>query len=467
MSSLKIFFSDIRSWILLFFLLRLFAITDPPLEAAHNWRQTTVTMAARNFYETGPELLYPRIDICGEKTGITGMEFPLLNYLIFLVSKVFGYAHWYGRLINLIVSCFGLWFFYRLVLKYFSPGLAFKATYLLILSVWFTYSRKIMPDTFSMSFLLAGFYYGSNYLDGIKKNRNLILYGLLVLLGVLSKLPSGYFLILFSPIVLGNNTGRHQKVVFVGVSVFIGVIISAYYFYWVPYITNFYGLEHFFMGKSITQGLSETLQNLDEFADKFYMEALGVSGFLIFVAGLVLAIVKKNKRLLLIFTLALAAFFVVILKSGFAFYHHTYYIIPFAPIMALVAAYALENIRQIKWAYVLLAVYTAEAIPSKNHDFYIKEQNLAILQLEETLDKVSSRKDLILINSGNLPTPIYFAHRKGWVDSNEKLQDTAYINNLKQKGLKYIVLLKRAFGTDLTLSYPEVVNNVNFRVYKL
>ena len=31
---------DIRFWIVLFFLIRMYGITMPPLEMGHNWRQT-------------------------------------------------------------------------------------------------------------------------------------------------------------------------------------------------------------------------------------------------------------------------------------------------------------------------------------------------------------------------------------------------------------------------------------------
>lgn len=89
------FFNDIRFWIFVFFVLRMAGIMQPPLEVAHNWRQTTVTMVARNFYETDAGIWLPRVDMAGEKSGITGMEFPLFNYLIYLFSLVFGYDHWY------------------------------------------------------------------------------------------------------------------------------------------------------------------------------------------------------------------------------------------------------------------------------------------------------------------------------------------------------------------------------------
>ena len=107
-------FLNIKFWIIAFFILRLFHITNPPLEVSHNWRQTTVTMVARNFEEVNNNIFYPRLDIDGDKAGVTGMEFPVFNYLIYLMSLLFGYEHWYGRLINLIVSSFGIYFFYKL-----------------------------------------------------------------------------------------------------------------------------------------------------------------------------------------------------------------------------------------------------------------------------------------------------------------------------------------------------------------
>ncbi|MCH8319269.1 MAG: hypothetical protein IIA88_12395, partial [Bacteroidetes bacterium] len=115
----KTILTDFRFWILLFFVIRLYGITNPPLEGAHSWRQVAVNMVARNFLEIDSNILYPRVDMAGEKTGITGMEFPLLNYLIFLISELFGFAHWYGRLLNLIVSSIGVYFFYLLIKKYF------------------------------------------------------------------------------------------------------------------------------------------------------------------------------------------------------------------------------------------------------------------------------------------------------------------------------------------------------------
>ena len=153
---------DIRFWILLFFVIRLIGITNPPLEVSHNWRQTTVTMVSRNFLEIDNNILYPRIDIAGEKTGITGMEFPLLNYSIYVLAEIFGYQHWYGRLINLFISSIGLWLFYKLILLYFTERIAIYSTIILTVSIWFQFSRKIMPDTFLYLLLSQVFTFATN-----------------------------------------------------------------------------------------------------------------------------------------------------------------------------------------------------------------------------------------------------------------------------------------------------------------
>ena len=84
---LKSILTDIRFWIIFLFLLRLVGITNAPLEVGHNWRQAMTNMVARNFVDHGAHMLYPTIDMAGEKTGIIGAEFPLLNYLIYLISS--------------------------------------------------------------------------------------------------------------------------------------------------------------------------------------------------------------------------------------------------------------------------------------------------------------------------------------------------------------------------------------------
>lgn len=460
---------DVRFWILFLFVIRLVGITNPPLEVGHNWRQTTVTMVARNFYEIEPNILYPRIDIAGEKSGITGMEFPVLNYIIYLVSKVFGNTHWYGRLINLLVSSVGLWFFFLLTRRYFGEKVGLYATLILGFSVWFQFSRKIMPDTFSMSLILASIYYGVRYLENQSRGLNvlnLVVYLLTMSLAVLSKLPAGYILVVFAVFMLNRNIALYRKFWFGLVSV-VGLIPVYYWYYeWVPYLVETYGFWHFFMGKSMSEGLAEILTHIPETLSRFYETAMQFTGFVMFLLGLLWAIKYKNWKLLYIVIVCLVSFSVIIFKAGFTFYHHSYYIIPFVPIMALVAGFAISKIRNSKLLVVILLAIGVEGIASQYQDFFIPEKKLRILQLEADLDSVSNPKDLILINSGKYPTTMYFAHRKGWIDYNEKVKDINYLYELKTKGLKYIVILKDADNLVLP-NLKKVKENSDYSIYSV
>ena len=69
----------------------------PPIEVGHNWRQSTVLMVARNFFEGPFDLMHPKVDMAGDLSGITGMEFPLLNALHAGWAHLFGWSDWYGR----------------------------------------------------------------------------------------------------------------------------------------------------------------------------------------------------------------------------------------------------------------------------------------------------------------------------------------------------------------------------------
>lgn len=462
---------DIRFWLILFLFIRFIGITNPPLETNHNWRQTTVTMVARNFFEIDNNILYPRIDICGDKSGITGMEFPLLNYLIYVMSEILGYEHWYGRVINLIVSTLGLLFFYKLLSNYFVERIAFNSTIVLTVSIWFQFSRKIMPDTFSMSLMIGSLYYGLNYLENKSKKYtklNLLFYFLLMTGGILSKLPSGYLLIIFSLFYLRKDILMKRKIILAVVTLLGFFPIIGWYYHWVPKLVEQYGCWHFFMGKSFVQGFNEILANLGSTAKKFYDTALKFIGFGLFLYGLFNSIQYKDKYIYLIFLISFLGFLVVIFKAGYNFPHHNYYIIPFVPVMALVAGYGIANINNKKLSLFLLLAVSVEGIAAQQHDFRVKEKKMQLLHLESDLNKVSNRNDLVVINSGNYPTPMYFAHRKGWIKNNKKISNSAHIKKLRSKGLKFIVILKNSFGSRIDLTnYKKVFENDSYAIYKL
>jgi 4-amino-4-deoxy-L-arabinose transferase-like glycosyltransferase len=321
-----------------------------------------------------------------------------------------------------------------------------------------------------MSFIIACIYFGSNYLTetgNLKKLWHLLIYGLLLCLGALAKLPSAYLLIVFLILFLDKKISLTRKIYFSIASILAIIPVFAWYFYWVPHLVTTYGFWHFSMGINIIDGASEIINNLGLAFELFYNNALKYLGFFAFVIGVIYSILKKQKILLAIFGLSFFSYLIIVLKSGHIFYENNYYIIPFVPIMSLVASFGIAQFKNKKIALLFIIAIAAEGILNQQHDFLIKEDALALLNLEKDLATIAQAKDLIAVNSKGQPTPIYFSTHKGWAVSNGKLQDKSHVKSLQKKGLKFIIIFKKVFGTAVFLNYPIVLENENYSIYRL
>ena len=458
------YFKRIEFWIILFLLVRLIGITNPPLEKAHNWRQVTGLMVARNYLEVDPNIMYPRIDDNNGGSGIIGMEFPSLNYVHFLTANIFGYTHWYGRLINLLVSSLGLFFFYKLInLAGFKERIAFVSTIFLATSIWFSFSRKMMPDTYCISIMFVGLYYGLKYLQEHKVVQ-IIAFTLCCSLAILSKIPAGIYLVVLAPFLLSTKFRIKEKLILSACTIIPLTLTYLWYFQWNFKLADRYG-NWYNSGKPLSVGFSEIIQHLDQALEKFYFSAFSsYFMFILFALGLIFMIYKKEKKLVLTFVLTFLVFIVYIFKSGFFFYHHSYYIIPFVPVMALVAGYFVSLIKK-QWIFLsVILIGVGESIANQQHDLFIKNSQKYKAQLEPIMDKVSEKEDLILINGDGNPQLMYMSHRKGWNCSNQKLSDTSYIKKVIENGCKFIVVDKKSYSNlnELNLPYKTAFENDYF-----
>lgn len=458
------FLIDIRVWIVFFFLIRLIGITNAPLEIGHNWRQSLTNMISRNFYENGLNIFFPVIDIAGEKSGIIGSEFPFFNFLIYLFAEVFNYSHWHGRLINLIVSSIGIFFFYKLIKKIYRKKIAFNATIILLSSIWFAFSRKIMPDTFSVALVIIGLYYAYSYLKENNK-YGLILFFLFTTTGMLCKIPALSLLSVLGIIIFIKEIPQ-KKIIIIFITSTVSVFIVAFwYFYWVPYLVNTYKFQLFFP-KGIIEGVNEIMPLIPEALEKFYFSSLqSYIAFMCFIAGLFFIIKSKNKILIMSVSIICITFLIFIIKTGAVFPLHNYYIIPFAPVMAFIAAFSLSKLKK-KYQYLLLCVIAIEGIANQQNDFFIQDRNIYKLELEEITNKNIAKNDLIIINGGESPQHMYFSHRKGWTVESEKLNDMNFIDSLSTLGANILVIDKNKYQKEIDF-YPLKFSDKNYSIYEL
>lgn len=439
---MKSLLSRIEFWIIVLLLIRFVGITNPPLEAGHNWRQSTGLMVARNYLEEDANIMYPKIDDNNGGSGIVGMEFPSLNYAHYLMSELFGYTHWYGRLINLLISSLGLLFFYKTILMAgFSRRMAFASTIFLATSLWFSFSRKMMPDTYCISLMFAGFYFGFKYLH-TSKWYPILLFALLSSLGVLSKIPAGIYLVLLIPLVFNRRYHLNSRIVLSVTTLLPLTLTWLWYFVWNKKLAEEFGYWYN-SGKLLSEGFSEIVNNIGDTLHNFSFNAFsGYIVFAFFVIGLILMLAKKEKKLITVFALTFAVFLIYIFKSGFYFYHHNYYIIPFVPVMALVAGYSLTFVKK-QWLFVtLLIAGAAEGIANQQHDFFIKDSQKYKMHIGKIAAGVSEPDDLVAVSSNGNPQMLYLSHREGWLSTEEQLNDPAYVNDLVEYNCQYVIVDK-------------------------
>jgi hypothetical protein len=458
---------DIRFWILLFFIIRMYGITLPPLEIAHSWRQTDGLMIARNFLEVDSNIFYPRVDVGGEKSGIVGCEFPLLNYCIYLISLLFGYNDWYGRLVVLILSSFGTFFFYKSIRKIFNERIAFNAAILLLVSFWFSYSRKTIPDVFAASLCLISLFYSLQYLD-TGKIKYILIFFVMGLFGCLSKILGASILTVLLIPILNRNISFSRKIVLSAVSTIILLLVTAWYFWWVPHLNDKYGFgDHFSMGYPYSYAIPDIINNLSGVSERIFITPLKNTGLIAFVVAIGLVIWKKAWISLLVFSLPFVAYLILIAKTGSSMIGDHYYILTMIPCYAFILAYGLDVLKKEKVIAIFVIAIAIEGIGDQYTDFRVKPRFLRLTELERIFKNVSKSGDLIATNGEfQNPTIMYFTHRHGWALQNAQLADTIFLSEIQRKGCKYVLIAKELWG-DLDLRYPIIYESKYFKIYKL
>ncbi|MEY3421737.1 MAG: hypothetical protein RIR48_2033 [Bacteroidota bacterium] len=458
------FLTDIRIWIFILFLLRLETINLPPLDE-HSWRQCITLGVARNYAEVDATFWEPKTVISDSRNGILAQEFPILNYLIYILWSIFGEHNWVFRSLVLLVSSFGLYYFYLLLKRLFNHHIAFGTVIVFAVSIAFTYARKAMPDVFSVSLCIIAIEYAYRYKEqpGI---RNGIIFTTLMALGLLSKMPAamvlpfGFWLIDFSE----QSKKKSINIILMGgLAVFA---MALWYWVWVPWAEKAYQFRLFFP-TSLAEGYKQLAENYVDLRLRFYPSALtSTISFVFCIAGLVAALIKKEKKVLLLFLSSTFILIFFMLKTGSVFSGHKYYIIPFVPMMSLLAGYGISFLSNRTYLfYGVLVIISFEAIIEHKKDFFVHADDKKYLRLESITDKHVPKSDRILVNSGEgQPWMMYMAHRRGWTVT-DRMKDTAWVNGESSVGLKYILIDKGKWKD--TIPYPVLYDDIDFRLYKV
>jgi len=441
----------------------LIGIWNPPIEAAHSWRQATGLMVARNYFEGNTSFWYPMVDETSGGTGIIGMEFPLMYYIQGKLGVLFGFHAGIGRLLNVLISTLGLAYFFALVRRFASEKTALYATLLLMVSCFFMYSRKVMPDTEALAVYLIGIYYFFEALRfGIRKD--MVLSFIMLSLGLLLKIS---VLPLLAFVVFAYvKTSNEPKKPVVFLIPFLSLIPACiWYFIWNPYLAQHFG-SWYNLGGGLMDGGKAFL------ASPFLLlQQLVFHPFVSYLAfGLCLyGVIRLAKHgVSWAWKISLPLFLVLFsgyaLKSGVIFLTHEYYILPAVPLLAILGGYALSSLG--KYAWVLMLCISMEAIGNQLYDFRVNKSETYKLGLGPIADRYIPTDALVAINGNSNPQELYLLGRKGWNLSDETLRQKAMVNELTGKGCSYLLINKRTLPS--LPNYGKIIyDGVDYQLIQL
>lgn len=459
------FLGDIRFWVALFFILQLENYTNPPLDA-HSWRQILTITIAKNFLTIDPNIFYPRIDTAGELTGIIGSEFPIFNYILLGLYKIFGFEDWYGRVVNSLVSSFGLWALFGIFRRLVNEKVALYSTLFFGFSLYFKYARKTMPDTFALSLVFIGIYLGFRFLENPKENKILIASFLMTTLGLLSKMPAFCPLVFLIMPLLDNQFSLQSRIKLAVSTSFSTILMVIWYFIWAPHLVKTYGYQ-LFWAVSITEGWQILVKMSDLVWKQFMINSFGtIWSYYIALISLSIWISFKLKKLLTIFVLYTLIFLIFIIKTGEVFPTHDYYILPYIPMMSLLIGYFVGEIHIPQVLKIIIAFLLINMNYNRQRfDLKIDDNFKYRLEMGAIVDKYIGKNDKIMTNGGGYnPVCIYHAGRKGWVFHDEVLKKTNWMPDFKKNGLKYILIDK--YWSNPDLPYKLIFEDQHLKIYE-
>jgi len=460
--------SDLRFWLALLFVVRLPGAFYPPVEVHQGWRQATTLMTVKAMEEHGPDLLYPGTSVPGpDRPNIIASEWPVYNLLIWINGSLWGAGHEIGRLISLLSSLFGIWCFYLIVRRLLGRRVAFAAAIVLTVSVWFMFSRKVMPDVFACSLVLAG-------VESAWRFRMsgtwwwLVVSYALIAIGVLSKLPALALLVFGVPLLLDSGASALRKWT-VGLTVVLACVPAAWwYFVWTPHLLEL-GAYQLYWPKSLDEGWRELTARPTDTLHRFAFTAFySWIAFGCFIAGLVvLHRERRNTRLMLACSLFLLIGYM--LKTGDCIPEHDYYLIPFVPVMAVIAGIGIHAMAARNWILVvLIGGVMIEGVANQQHDLRRPGELMYKLDLASSLDELVPSDEPVAFVSDLNPSDMYFADRKGWLVTPEDLARSKESERLLHAGCRFVVVnYRRPWLAVYNPGLPMVGETLYWRVYAL
>ena len=461
-----------RKWMIVvvlgYVLLHVPFFLQPDVQGTHQWRQADTAAVARNFATESMNFFLPRVDARDQFSGVTGMEFPLFNYLVALVYKV-THTTWvgWGKGLSLLCALLSMVWLSRFVLL--REGLQDRLLWFTVFGFMpfvFNFSSKFMPEFLALlcaiGFVLAWRTYQQ------KRRGSYALMACLAL--AVSMLIRPYYAFYGLPMLIGFIQAVRSKAYRqAGLLAVMGAVtllpFALWYGVWFFYLNAHNGFGYYFYLGSpfsknvqayfttwvIVGGLLKTL--CQDYLGWVLLPFFVYGSWQIWRRQPVTTVVTWQRYFYAISVLIVLALPLVI---GTHFIVHYYYLdaaLPAVVIASFLGVQAfvqrLPKIGWTLWVLILLGLFAGTW-----HHYRFDPELTKLDQQKAMLLQGISKQMLIVTPYGKNPIYLYALDRKGWAfrPSTQKAQCIAQLRATYQHGAKALLLKTQQGFTMVRLS---------------
>lgn len=431
------------------------------LMSIHVWRQTQTQSTIINFYEEDMNILNPHRNDRGNGDGIFRMEFPLMQWLVACIYKVFGNHLILSRLFMFVVGLCSVFGIYRLLKNLFQNEI------IALIGAWtfnfspcfYYYTINPLPDNFALCCSIWGIAIFFNWYRNSKAYL-LLISGLLLSTGALCKLP---FIIYFSVpftyfLIYFIKNGINRKNIIDSFVILSFVILP---------VTWYVSVVPEWSGNGIVTGMLDSKVSFSVYFD--YLQhnlistlpelLLNYGSLLFFLCGFYYIYLNKVYKkpifkVFIVWSITIGLYFLFELNMIAKI--HDYYLFPFYPILFILVSYGAYNLFSSKIKFIKYLVLVLFLILP--FTVYLRMQirwnpdspgfNKDLLDYKLELRNAIPKDALCIVgNDDSHYIFLYYIDKKGWGFDDNNLNATN-INNMIHNGAKYLYSDSRQIEND-------------------
>lgn len=417
------------------------------LRGYHVWRQAQTQTVIYNYCFTDNSIFHPQRFDLTEGTRYVLYEFPLYQWLVAQVDRIFGYSVTWSRLGSFVVFVVLLLGFFRLLGNFFTVEIALITNVFVCFSpILYYYCICPMPDILALCFSIWSLVFFFRYLID-RHWISFLWFCLFLCLATLVKLPYLLFGGVFVYLIYKKRTGNGRQPIALISIIFLLFLLPAFawYAYAIPTWKN----------NPVTGGIFDTDKSFLYLLDCFQFNLFSTvpevianySCLFLLLYGIYLFFIKRRlisetKNYFILLFILFSAYFLFELSAIEKV--HDYYLMPFIPLIFLVIAYGAKGMYAGKYKWLLFVFILATPMTAwLRMDHRWRDQPAGALKDylsdQAAIQNIIPRKALCIVDDDNSRyVSLYYLKRNGYSVSQGHMNPEK-LKELYAKGANYLV----------------------------